>query len=178
VSTPPNTPTSATLHGVVTTIQSQPVVQASAQDEEVFISFRLELNTAANFSGTTYSQEFSGAYTPATQYALSANNLSPGVPNTHNVTYYLRVRASSDSGASWGPWSTDNWSYTYNNPPVVPEWMQTIDAEFAAGTLSDTALNGQDRVGLAANPGAPVVYTDDFERPNSTNLGPMWDEAT
>jgi hypothetical protein len=44
--------------------------------------------------------------------------------------------------------------------------------------LSDTTLNGQDRVGLAANPGAPVVYTDDFERPNSTNLGSMWDEAT
>lgn len=130
-----------------------PTFRTSATHTEDFNRFQLELNTAADFSGTAYTQTFSGTYTSGTQYNLTANSLSPSLPMTDGVTYYVRMRASADGGTNYGVWSTDNaccgtWSYNYKSVSEDPDWLQTTDEQFATGTLTDTTTSGSDSVEL------------------------------
>ncbi len=134
---------------------TQPIFRASASNAGLtFNRFQLELNTAADFSGTSYTQTFSSTYNSDTQYDLTANSLSPGLPTTDGVTYYVRVRASADGGITWGVWSTENtccgtWSYTYKTAGGAADWFQTADAQFVTGTLADVSVTGTMSVRIA-----------------------------
>jgi hypothetical protein len=138
-----------------------PTFRVSATHTGNFTSFQLELNTAPDFTGTAYRQTFSGNYSSGTQYNLNATGLSPSLPATDGVTYYVRVRASADGGAHWSKWSTVNypvWTFTYKSTDELPDWFQTTDAQFDTGTLVNTETYGSEQVQLY-----PVVYTERFD---------------
>ncbi|MHC4500020.1 MAG: LamG-like jellyroll fold domain-containing protein, partial [Planctomycetota bacterium] len=112
--------------------------------------FYIELNTQADFGGTAYTQTFSGTYTSGTQYNLLCNSLSPSLPTTDGVTYYVRAKASADAGVSWGAWSSGTWSFTYSSSAGYLAWHQTTDEQFDTGTLNGTQTDApNDRVKLS-----------------------------
>ena len=123
-----------------------PRFRVSATHTADFDRFQIELNNQADFGGIAYTQTFSGNYSSATQYNLLCNGLSPSLPTTDGQTYYVRARASADSGSNWGPWSSGTWSLTYNAADEDPMWFQTTDEQFDTGTLSDTETSGSDSV--------------------------------
>jgi hypothetical protein len=131
-----------------------PTFRVSATHSGSFNRFQIELNTASGFTGTAYTQTFSGTYSSGTPYNLIANNLSPSLPTTDGVTYYVRVRASDDGGSSWGQWSTANhpvWTFTYKSADELPDWFQTTDAQFGTGTLFNTMTTGSNSVRLVSS---------------------------
>ena len=130
-----------------------PVFRVSATHTGNFTSFKVELNTAPDFTGTAYRQTFSGNYSSGTQYNLNATGLSPSLPATDGVTYYVRVRASADGGAHWSGWSTVNypvWTFTYKSADELPDWFQTTDAQFGLGTFTNTTTTGNGSVKLTS----------------------------
>lgn len=142
-----------------------PTFRVSATHTESFNRFQLELNTASDFTGTAYTQTFSGTYGSGTQYNLLANGLSPSLPATDGVTYYVRVRASADGGSSWGQWSTINypvWTFTYKSASGLPDWFQTTDAQFGTGTLTNVVTD---------SPNGRVKFSSAFPQVAGTNTG-------
>ncbi|MFQ3580232.1 MAG: hypothetical protein SNJ71_08860, partial [Bacteroidales bacterium] len=105
-----------------------------------FNRFQIEINTSADFTGTSYTQTFSGTYSSNTQYELVCNSLSPSLPTTNNITYYVRARASDDGGNNWGNWTNQTFSFTYKTSGD-PEWMQTTTAQFNTDILINTIAN-------------------------------------
>lgn len=70
----------------------------------------IELNTNSSFTGTAYTQTFTGVYNAGTKYDLYCNALSSSLPVG---TYFCRTRSSSDGGATWSAYSSSLWVYTY-----------------------------------------------------------------
>jgi hypothetical protein len=132
-----------------------PTFRVSATHTGNFTSFKLELNTAPDFTGTACTQTFSGNYSPGTQYNLLADTLSPSLPTTNNATYYVRFRASADAGAHWSEWSTVNypvWTFTYKSADELPDWFQTTDAQFGTGNLTSVQTDSpNNRVRLSGS---------------------------
>ncbi|MCA9402351.1 MAG: hypothetical protein KC897_01105 [Candidatus Omnitrophica bacterium] len=132
-----------------------PRFRASADNAGVNLNrFQFEINTAADFTGTSYTQTFSGTYTSGQAYNFLTDGLSPGLPTTDGVTYYVRVRASADGGSSWGVWSTSvtccaTWSFTYKSAVELADWHQTTDDQFLTGTFSDVTVSGTMSVRLS-----------------------------
>lgn len=139
---------------------SSPLFKASALHSASFNRFQLELNSASDFSGTAYTQTFSGTYSSGTPYTLNANSLSPGLPGTDGVVYYVRMRASDNGGAVWGNWSTGTWTFTYASSGGV-NWFQTTDEQFDNDTLLNTQTTGSDSVELISFTGDPSVDFDE-----------------
>ncbi|MBN2778236.1 MAG: hypothetical protein JXR36_11370 [Bacteroidales bacterium] len=111
-----------------------PTFRASATHPSTFDRFQIEINTASDFSGTAFTQTFSSTYSSGTEYDLECSSLSTALPTTNGVTYYVRVRASDDSGSSWGSWSTETYSFTYKSSGDV-DWFQTEIEQFNTGTI-------------------------------------------
>lgn len=132
-----------------------PIFRTSAIHAENFDRFQIELNTQPNFQGTSYTETFSGTFTSGNQYNLQTTS-SLNLPSTDGVTYYVRVRASSDEGSNWSDWSTGTWSYTYQNSGEV-NWFQQTDAQFNTGTLNDARASGSNSVQLIEEAGEPVT---------------------
>ena len=126
-----------------------PIFRASATSPSTFNRFQLELNTAADFTGTSYTQTFSGTYASDTAYDLQTTG-SLGLPATNGVTYYVRIRGSIDGGTFWGNWSSGTWSYTYTSTAGTAKWFQTTNDQFNTGTLSSTVGASADSVSLNA----------------------------
>ncbi len=136
---------------------------SSTHSSGSFDRFQVEINDAPDFTGTAYTQTFSGTYTNGTEYNLDCNSLSPALPTTDGITYYVRVRASADGGTSWSDWSTEGttgaWSFTYNaTGGANVEWFQTTDAQFETDTLSNTETYGSNQVRLKPS----GTYTYDY----------------
>jgi hypothetical protein len=111
-----------------------PAFSVSATHTTSFDRFQVELNTESDFTGTAYTQTFSDVYSTDTQYELDCNSLSPVLPNTNDVTYYVRVRASADGGSTWGEWSSGMYSFTYKLAGH-PEWLQAEEDQFESGII-------------------------------------------
>lgn len=152
-----------------------PTFRVSATHVATFDRFQLELNTASNFSGTAYTQTFTGTYSSGTEYNITASSLSPNLPTTDGATYYVRARASADGGSNWGSWSTGVWAYTYSSSGD-PNWFQTTDAQFNTGTLIDTVTSGSGSVGLGGGPTSLTAPSIDYSDQTSsmTNTNPTW----
>ncbi|MEK7462460.1 MAG: DUF2341 domain-containing protein [Patescibacteria group bacterium] len=69
---------------------------------------------------------------------------------TNGTTYYYRVRAIKTTGSTWGSWS-EIYSFTYDDETDPSQWLQTEDAQFSKGTLSDTEVYGSNSVRILQN---------------------------
>jgi len=111
-----------------------PIFSVVATCASAFNTFQIELNTKANFSGTSYTQTISGSYTSGTMYNLLCSSLSPSLPNTSDVSYYVRVKASSNGGVTYGSWSTTSAPWIYTVSTGVPGWHFTTKDQFDQGS--------------------------------------------
>lgn len=91
----------------------------------------IEINTNANFTGTSYFQSFSGIFTNNQQDEFICNDLSPNFAPTPMTVYYARVRYSADGGASWSNFSGVN-SFTLSNDCEV-DWYQWEEDQLLSG---------------------------------------------
>jgi hypothetical protein len=140
-----------------------PRFRVSATPHKDFDTFFIELNTQADFGGSAYTKTFSGTYTSGIEYNLF-DNLSPELPGTDGVTYYVRARASEDGGSTWGDWSSGTWSFTHNGTAGEdPVWFQTTDGQFDTGTLTDTLTSGSDSVQIDEEAGTIQVPTSCYD---------------
>ena len=71
-----------------------PLFSLSATSSSDFDTFQLRMSTTSDFSGTVYTQTFSGTYASTTQYNLYATNISPSLPTTASTTYYVGARVA------------------------------------------------------------------------------------
>jgi len=108
---------------------SIPVFAISSNTD--FNALELEINTLPDFSGTSYSQLFSGTYAANAVYDFVCDNLSPVLPAPNGEVYYVRSRISNDGGNTWGGWSNQTWSFTRDNS--LFGWFQTENAQFVEG---------------------------------------------
>jgi hypothetical protein len=113
---------------------SNPIFRVSHDVTGGMDAFQIEVNTAADFSGTSHKQSFSGTYNSGTQYNLECDNLDNSWAPSNGTTYYVRVRMSDDSGSTWGAWSTETYSFTYKSSGD-PDWYQTTTAQFNTGAV-------------------------------------------
>lgn len=122
---------------------------------------QIELNTKSDFTGTAYSQTFSGAYAASTLYDYVCNSLSPALPAT-DAAYFVRARGSNDGGSTWSAWTSGIWAYskgTYINPNEPMGWHYTSKPQFDLGTLLTYNYDNF----LVANDNSTVnVAADDF----------------
>lgn len=147
-----------------------PIVRASAVYSTTFNRFQVEFNTAADFSGTAYTETFSSTYSSATAYNLQTT-ATLNLPSTDGVTYYVRARASANAGTNYGLWSTEARAYTYKSSGTA-DWFQSTDAQFTSDTLSGAVASGSGSAqtyDLAAN-----QYFTDFSEYTTGSLPSDW----
>jgi len=112
--------------------------------------FQIELNTMPDFSGTFYLETFSGTFQSDVQYNFQ---IPAGLlPTTSDAIYYVRARASTDGGETWGAWSTENHpvsSFAFKKKEGYVEWFQTEDAQFSTNNLINTETTGAGSVRIS-----------------------------
>ncbi|HQK99026.1 MAG TPA: hypothetical protein PLH61_13485, partial [Bacteroidia bacterium] len=114
----------------------EPRFRLSSTHTSAINMFYIEINTASDFTGTSYCQSFPGTYISETEYDFLCDGLSSSLPTTENVTYYVRAKASDNGGSTWSTWSTGTYSFTFTSS-TIPEWHQTTTAQFFTNTLLD-----------------------------------------
>ncbi len=121
-----------------------PVFRVSSLVGDPFNRFRVEINTAGDFSETIYYQEFTGTYNSGDEYNLTCNSLTPtSFSFSNNTTYYVRAKASADNGATWSDWSNQI-SFTYKSSTTsLPQWHQTAAYQFEQNTTNNTIINDE-----------------------------------
>jgi hypothetical protein len=145
-----------------------PIIRASATSTASFNLFQVEFNTVVDFSGTAYTETFSGTYLSGTSYNLQTT-ATLNLPSTNGATYYIRLRASPDGGSNYGLWTTGIWSYTYKSSGST-DWHQTATGQFSADTLTyTTASTDAVRITETAN-----QYFTDFSEYTSNALPSDW----
>ncbi|MBU1719735.1 MAG: hypothetical protein KKA07_11760, partial [Bacteroidetes bacterium] len=118
-------------------ISESPVFAASVDGIADYNAVLFEVNNMNDFSGTAYTQTFTGVYSASTVYAFMCNNLQPTFPVTGNAVFYVRFKVSDNGGSTWTGWSTQLWSFTQNNS--IYGWAQSQSAQFSQGTLQGIA---------------------------------------
>lgn len=97
--------------------------------------FFIELNTKADFTGTSYTQTFTGSYTSGTKYDLTCNGLSTSLPSAYG-SYFVRAKASTDGGSTWGSYTSTTWVFTKSSSLLG--YHYTTSTQFNAGSLVST----------------------------------------
>ncbi|MBL4654508.1 MAG: T9SS type A sorting domain-containing protein [Bacteroidia bacterium] len=143
-----------------------PMFRAKATHSSTYNRMYIEVNTAADFTGTAYTQTFSGTYTSATEYNFDCTALSTALPTTDGVTYYVRAKASDDGGSNYGSWSSGTYSFTYKSAATAVAWFQTTEEQFDDGTLTNVDAVTSDQVQLE-------YILDDFTDGDYT-ASPVW----
>ncbi|MFH1319258.1 MAG: GEVED domain-containing protein [Bacteroidota bacterium] len=118
-----------------------PIFALSSTHSGSYDSYYVEINTEDDFTGTAYTQTISGTYSSGTKYDIFCDSLSPALPTTQGVVYYVRAKASDDGGLTWGSWSTQTWSFTYNSTSADYGWHQTAEVQFTEGTYTGSYIN-------------------------------------
>lgn len=126
-----------------------PTFRVSALSGATMNRFQIQMSTTSDFTSTTYTQTFTGSYASGTATNLTASSLSPTLPTTDNTTYFVRARASTDGGTSYGSWSTSTRTFTYKTYGN-PDWSQTLDEQFVTDTLTSATTTGSDSVGVSS----------------------------
>ncbi|MET3731976.1 T9SS sorting signal type C domain-containing protein [Moheibacter stercoris] len=129
-----------------------PIFRISHQDYDA-TDYQVEINSNATFTGTSWTQTFTGAY-PVNSEANFAfnNNFTP----TNNTTYYVRARVKGAANV-WSAWTTETYSFTYQTPQDIPDWFQTTQAQFASNTLSGVEANASHHVVVSSGSGNPIL---------------------
>jgi hypothetical protein len=90
---------------------------------------QIEINTASDFTGTSYSQNFTGTYSDNQQDEFNCNSLSPVFPEDIDFIYYARARYFD--GVSWSMWS-NRISFVLNDD-CEDQWRQEDEPQFYSG---------------------------------------------
>jgi hypothetical protein len=106
-------------------------------------AYQVEVNTAADFSGTAYTQNFTGSYAANTQTNFTFTQIGGSLVN--GSTYYVRARAL-ESGSLYGAWTTGTYSFTYDTAKEEADWFQTTQAQFQTGALDGVEANAANNV--------------------------------
>lgn len=117
-------------------------------------AYQIEVNTAADFSGTAYVQNFSGSYAANTQANYTFTQLAGSLVD--GTTYYVRARVL-ESGSLYSLWTTGTYSFTYNAATNSADWFQTTQAQFQTAAHSGTEANPADNVVVSSNAGGSFV---------------------
>ncbi|MBL4656927.1 MAG: T9SS type A sorting domain-containing protein [Flavobacteriales bacterium] len=150
-----------------------PLFRASAVMSGGFDRFFIEINALADFTGTAYTQIFSGAYATATQYDLDCNSLSTALPTTNGVTYYVRAKASDDAGATWGNWSSGTYSFTYKISGNA-DWFQTTTDQFNSDVTTGCSVSANS---VTKSSGGTFYIDDDMEYADDAAFEADWTVA-
>lgn len=114
--------------------------------------YEIEINSASNFSGTSYIQTYNGTYPANTEHDFAFTNAS-GLLNYNNTTYYVKARIKTADG--YGSWTSDTYSFTYNSNIESIEWYQQTTPQFLTDELDGT-ITSTDFVTLPAPSGTPA----------------------
>lgn len=148
----------------------EPVFRLS-HESETANEYQIEINTASDFTGTSWTQSYTGTYPINTEANFSFTNSFLPVNNT---TYYVRARAKASVNNAWSAWTTETYSFTYQTPKDIPDWFQTTQAQFSSDVLSGVTANAGGNV--VTLPGGDKIINGSFE-PNLngwTIVKPGW----
>lgn len=135
----------------------QPIFRVSHPGASTATSYQIEMNTSADFTGTSILQTYTGSYPAQTPANFNFSNAENQLVN--QTTYYVRARINIGSG--YGFWSAKLHSYTYDTGKAFPNWFQTTTPQFLTDALNGTAtMNDFTTVSVAANGGGANVFTD------------------
>ncbi len=133
---------------------------------------QVELNTKSDFTGTAYTQTFTGTFTG--KYNLTSTSIN--LPTTNNIIYYARVRDSKNGGGTYSGWSAQTWAYVYSTS--TPGYHITTKPQFDGGTnvsttygnyLSSTGTGiASDYMSLGVGSFSPTSATTDAVYENGT----------
>ncbi|MCX7697506.1 MAG: gliding motility-associated C-terminal domain-containing protein, partial [Bacteroidales bacterium] len=123
-------PSTQTAFNHYRSASTTPTFTVKSSYAPTFDRIQIELNTKPDFTGTSYTQTFSGNYIAGTKYDLTCNNLNPPLPATE-ATYFVRGRVSANGGSTWSAWSSELWAYTYGD--TLHGWHLTSWPQFALG---------------------------------------------
>lgn len=129
-----------------------PIFRMSHQDYDA-TDYEIEINSDSNFTGTSWSQNFTGTFPINTEANFTFNNSFNPINNT---TYYVRARVKGDANV-WSVWTTETYSFTYQTPKTTPDWFQTTQAQFQTDVLSGVEANGNNDVTVSLNNGNPFL---------------------
>jgi len=138
--------------------------------------YEVEINTAPDFTGTAWTQTFTGTYPVDTEANFTFNN---GFVPTNNTTYYVRARVKGAADV-WSDWTSETYSFTYQTPKSLPDWFQTTQAQFASDELAGVEANASHDVVAGAGGSGNVITNGSFE-PNLsgwTIVKPSWYSVT
>ncbi|KMQ70789.1 GEVED domain-containing protein [Chryseobacterium koreense] len=138
----------------------QPVFRLS-HAEYGATDYELEINTFPDFSGTSWTQTFTGIYLANTEINFTFNNAFTPV---NGATYYVRARVRGAANV-WSTYSTETYSFTYQTPKEIPDWFQTTQAQFLTDALSGVTADGNNDVVTSA--GGNMMVNGDFTSGNT-----------
>jgi hypothetical protein len=118
--------------------------------------FLIELNTKSDFTGTSYTQTFTGTYAAATKYDLTCNSLSTSLP-TSAATYFVRAKASTDAGSTWGANTSVTW--VFSRSTAINGFHYTTSIQFNAASLVSTNYGN---FIVSNDNGTTAVAADDY----------------
>lgn len=121
--------------------------------------YRIEIHTAADYSGASWSHRFSGTYASGTETNFTFPASAGFVP-VAGTTYYVRAATSGDNGNVWSAWSQGTYSFTQEGS-ALPDWYQTTAPQFLTDTLIATQATASG-VGLLASPGSNPIVNPNF----------------
>lgn len=133
-------------------------------------AYEVEINSSANFSGSSFTQEFSLTNPFNTQANLTFNN---NFTPTEGATYYVRARVKGEAEI-WSDWSTETFSFTYSSSQSTPDWHQTTQAQFLTDSMDGVITNPAR--GVVTGPGGNRIVNGGFENGLTgwTTIKPSW----
>lgn len=134
-----------------------PVFRLSHQTDPA-TEYEIQINTLPNFTGTSYTQTFTGTYPLNTPANFT---FSSGFTPNPVTTYYVRARVKG-SANTFSSWTTETYSFTYETPKEKPDWFQTTQTQFTTDALSGTIADPSNDV-VVTSTGGNVITNGSFE---------------
>lgn len=119
--------------------------------------YQIQISPDPNFSTGVISQTFSGSFPADTE-----NNFefTSGSSFTSGTTYYVRAAVDLGAGFLSDGWTTETYSFTYQNDQEIPSWFQTTQAQFESDELVGVNANASHNVVTGA--GGNMIVNGDF----------------
>lgn len=140
------------------TNSTTPIFRISHSHDEAN-EYEIEINSASDFSGTSWIQNFSGTYVENTQNNFSfTENFTPD----NGTTYYVRARAKGITNELWSHWSSITFSFTYQSETDLNEWLQTTQPQFQNNQFIFATATSSGDVAIVSATGE-VILNGSFE---------------
>lgn len=119
-------------------------------------TYRLEVNTAADFTGISWAHTFTGTYPSDTETNFTFPASAGFVP-VSGTTYYVRARCSGDNGAQWSAWSAGTYAVRHDASVTPPDWYQVTRPQLLTDIHQGTQATGTGIMLLNGGGGNPIV---------------------